>query len=247
MAQAAAADDGSSKAALPRKRRNRQPSPVPDVDAKQLLRSLGHSGTADPAALRDRLRKLPGMRQQGVLDNAAAVAAHLRSPAVGLTVPQAGQLLERCPVLFSWPAEQRAAVLFGELLEAGLTAAAAARCFGSFIAAANPTTLAPGLAELAAILAHSEDRASSPGPQPVAAAQRTVAALLTQTPGAVRLVCQRAGYLQQQAAELQQAGYSAAEVAAFAWEQPQLLCISGAARLADLAAVLQEELGVTAA
>ncbi len=223
-----------------------KPSPVPDVDAQQLLRSLGLSGTADPAALLRSLRKLPGVRQQGVLDNAAAVAAHLCSPGVGLTAQQAGQLLERCPRLFSWLPEQRAAVLFGELMAVGLTAADAAQCFATFIDAANCTTLAPGLAELAAILAHSEDRDRSlGGAAPNVPALRTVAALLTQSPGAVLLVCQSGGYLQQRAAELQQAGMSAAQVAALAWRQPELLCTDSAARVANKVAVVQQELGLS--
>ncbi|PRW05914.1 hypothetical protein C2E21_9412 [Chlorella sorokiniana] len=233
-------------AAETRYRGGPKPSPVPDVDAEQLLRSLGLSGTADPAALLTNLRKLPGMRQQGVLDNAAAVAAHLRSPAVGLTPQQAGQLLERCPELFSWTPEQRAAVLFGELLGAGLTAAAAAQCFIRRPAAARSTTLAPGLAELPAILAHSEDRDSSLGGRvaKVPAAQRTVAVLLTKTPSAVQLVCQRAGYLQQRAAELQQVGFTAADVAALAWDLPELLTVNATANVASRAAVLQHELGL---
>jgi len=221
---------------------------VPDVDAEQLLHSLGLSGTADPAALLRNLRKLPGIRQQGVLDNAAGVTAHLLSPAVGLTAQQAGQLLECCPELFSWPPEQRAAVLFGQLLGAGLVAEAAAQCFAAYTEAAQRTTLAPGLAELADILAHSQDRDSSlGGPVPkVPAAQRTVAALLSKRPNAVHLVCQSASYLQQRAAELQQAGFTAAQVAATAWVQPELLCTDSVARVANKAEVVQQELGLSA-
>ncbi len=240
---------GSGEAAANQKRGGFKPSPVPDVDAEQLLHGLGLSGTADPAALLRSLRKLPGVRQQGVLDNAAAVTAHLCSPAVGLTAQQVGQLLERCPLLFSWPPEQRAAVLFGELLGAGLTAAAAAQCFTTFIDAANCTTLAPGLAELAAILAHSQDRDSSlGGPVPkVPAAQRTLAVLLTSNPGAVQLVCNTAGYLQQRAAQLEQAGFTAAQVAAMAWDWPEVVCTDVAANVASRAAVVQQELGMPAA
>ena len=235
--------------ATPASKPGRPRSPVPDVDAEQLLRSLGLSSTADPAALLRSLRKLPGVRQQGVLDSAAAVAAHLRSPAVGLSQQQVGQLLERCPLLFSYPPEQRAAVLFGQLLGAGLTAAAAAQCFITYPLAAATTTFVPGLAELAAILAHSEDRDSSLG-GPVAqvpAAQRTVAARLSLGPAAVQLVCRSAGYLQQHAAELQQAGFTAAQVAALVWKVPELLSTDTAGRVASRVAVLQQELGLPAA
>ncbi|PRW05909.1 RNA polymerase sigma factor [Chlorella sorokiniana] len=239
----------TSGAAASRKKRGPKPSPVPDVDAEQLLRSLGLSGTADPAALLTNLRKLPGVRQQGVLDNAAAVAPHLLSPAVGLTAQQVGQLLELCPALFSWPPEQRAAVLFGELLGAGVTAPAVAQCIATYPGAAETTTLAPCLGEAAAILAHSEDRDSSLGgpAAKVPAAQRTVAALLTKIPSAVRLVCQRAGYLQQRAAELQQAGFTTADVAALAWQQPEMLITNAAVKLACTSAVVQQELGLPAA
>ncbi len=223
-----------------------KPSPVPDVDSEQLLRSLGLSGTADPAALLRNLRKLSGVRQQGVLDNATAVAAHLCSPAVGLTAQQAGQVLERCPVLFSWPPEQRAAVLFGELLGAGLTAGAAAKCFATYPPAAQSSTFAPGLAELAAILAHSQDRQAGRRAM-VPAAQRTVAVLLSRIPAAVHLVSYAATSLQQRASELQQAGCAASQVAAMAWRHPELLSADASAKLASRAALLQQELGLPAA
>lgn len=117
--------------------------------------------------------------------------------------------------------------------------------------AAGTTTFGPGLAELAAILAHSEDRDSSLGSRKarVPAAQRTVAALLSLAPTAVQLVCQRAGYLQQRAAELQQLGLTAAEVAvaALALRLPELLLTDTAAKLASRAAVVHQELGLPVA
>ncbi len=240
---------GDSETQLPRKRGGSKPRPVPDVDAEQLLHSCCLSGSADPAALLRNLRKLPGVRQQGVLNNAAAVTAHLLSQAVGLTAQQVGQLMECCPALFSWPPEQRAAVLFGQLLGAGLTAMEAATCFATYPPAAKSTTLSPGLAELAAILAHSKDRDSSLGGRvpKVPAAQRTVAALLKTRPSAVHLICQSAGYLQQCAAELQQAGFTAADVAAVAWNRPELLWTDAAALVGSRVAVVQQELGLPAA
>ncbi|PRW05900.1 acetolactate synthase isoform A [Chlorella sorokiniana] len=237
--------NGTSEPPKPARKRGRPLTPVPDVDAEQLLHRLGLSGTVNPAALLRKLRKLRGVRQQGVLGNAAAVTAYLLSPAVGLTAPQAGQLLERCPYLFSWPAEQRAAVLFGELLGSGVTAPAAAQCFVAYPKAAETTTLAPGLAELAAILAHSEEKQGGKGRKAAyLAVHRTVAALLTKIPNAVMLVCQRAGYLQQRAAELQQAGFTATDVAALAWQRSELLQRDGAAKLASTAAIVQQELGL---
>ena len=236
--------NGSSKAAAGRKKRGPPFSPVPDIDAAQLLRSLGLEGAADPAALLKHLRKLPGVRQQGVLDNAAAVVAHLLGLAVGLM--QLGQMLQHCPYLFSWPPEQRAAALFGELMGVGLAAEQAVQCFIKYPEAAVVSSFAAGLAELAAILAHSQDSSKTKQPK-VPAAERTAAALLQQTPSAVRLVCNAAGYLQQRAAELQQVGFTPAQVAALAWQQPELLRTDSAAKVAKAAAVLQQELGLTAA
>ena len=140
-------------------------------------------------------------------------------------------------------------MLFRQLLGAGLTAADAAQCFTVYCYAAKCTTLAPGLAKLAAILAHSEDRDSSLGGTvaKVPAAQRSVAALLSQTPSAVMLVCQKTGYLQQRATELQRLGLTAAQVAALAWDLPEVLWTDTAARVASRAAVLQQELGLPAA
>ena len=139
-------------------------------------------------------------------------------------------------------------MLFGELKQHQVTAADAVRCFTAYPAAAQRTTLAPGLGELAAILAHSCDReGGSDRRAAVPAAQRTVTALVSQTPSAVVLVCQSAGYLQQRAAELQQSGFTAADVAALAWVRSELLWTDGAARVASRAAVLQQELGLTAA
>ena len=63
----------------------------------------------------------------------------------------------------------------------------------------------------------------------------------------MQLVCQRAGYLQQRAAKLQQLGLTPAEVAALAWRLPELLLTDTAARVASKAAVLQQELGLPAA
>ena len=220
---------------------------MPDIDAAQLLRSLGLEGAADPVKLLSSLRKLPGVRQQGVLDSATTVAAHLCSPAVGLTQQQVGQLLQGCPNLFSWPPEQRAAVLFGELMGVGLAAERAAQCLNTVPVAAGYTSFTPGLAELAAILAHSQDSRLAGPPPKVPAAQRTVAALLQRAPSAVRLVTQRAGYLQHRAAELQQARFTPADVAALAWARAELLLTDSAARVARAAAVLRQELGLTAA
>ena len=48
---------------------------------------------------------------------------------LGKEQPQLARLLERCPELLSWPAGERAGVLFGQLMGLGLSAAGTARCF----------------------------------------------------------------------------------------------------------------------
>ena len=129
-----------------------------------------------------------------------------------------------------------------------MKAAEAAQCFITLPIGARYVSYAAGLAELAAILAHSQDKESGSGRRAaVPAAQRTAAALVSKTPGALQLVCQRAGYLRQQAIELQLAGYTAAQVAELAWGLPELLWADVAANLASVAAVPQQELGLAAA
>ena len=212
----------SSGKASPRKRGGSKASPVPDADA-QLLRSLGLDGTVDPAALPQCLVALPVVRR--MLDHTPAVAAHLLSPAVGLTAQEVGQLLEGCPELFTWPPEERAAPLFGNLLGAGLTAAEAAQCFIAFPEAAESYSFDLGLTELAAVLVHSRDRGSSQGGPaakvPAVWRQRSVAALLSRHPRALALACQ--GDLSRLAGQMQEVGLAAADVAELAWEWPDVL------------------------
>ena len=75
------------------------------------------------------------LRQQRVLRNGSGVARHLAS--LGLGPPQLEALLLRCPYLFSRPAKEQAAVLFGQLQQLGLTPAEAAKCFERQPAAAH--------------------------------------------------------------------------------------------------------------
>ena len=222
---------------------------VPDYDPVQLLGSLGlPAGLAQQLA--KSMAKLRGARQQGVLEHAAAVAAHLRGPGVGLGEQQLGELLAGCPELFSWPPGERAGVLFSQLMGCsggGLTAAEVARCFVAQPQLARVNSLSSGLAELAAILVHSR-HGSSAGPKPkVPAAQRTAAALLRRTPSAVQLVAYKAGHLQQQAAALERLGCLPAEVAGLVWRRPELLGINITERVEPAVALVCEELGLSAA
>ena len=220
-------------------------SAVPHVDRGQLLDSMGLSGW--PEAILNRMLRLPGVRQQGGLDHAAAVAAHLRG--LGLEQQQLAALLDRCPVLFTRAPEQRAAVLFSPLMRAdgnsGLTAAEAARCFAAYCQAAEVTSFAPGIAELAASLAHGQN--SSMGQQAAVPAEaRTVAGLLRRNPGAVRLLCMKPGQLQRRSDELLQVGFTPADVAWIAWHRPELLWRDSAKQVQLVVAVLCQELGLEA-
>ena len=222
---------------------------MPHIDTEQLLHSLGLSGAALPSKLLASLRKLSGARQSGVLEHAAAVVKQLCSSAVGLTGEQAGRLLEARPLLFSWPPEEGAALQLGQLRAAGLTVEAAVSCLLALPAEGGYRSFEDGLAELADILAHSADRESSHGGRKpaVPAAQRTTAALLTLKPAVIRLVLNKAGHLQQCSQQLQQAGWSAAEVAALVWYRPSFLASDSVQRLQQAIGVLVQQLGLTPA
>ena len=73
-------------------------SPVPHVDRAQLLHSMGLPGW--PETILNRMLRLPGVRQQGGLEHAAAVAARLRG--LGLVQQQLAGLVDGCPLLFTW-------------------------------------------------------------------------------------------------------------------------------------------------
>ncbi|KAL4853005.1 Cell division control protein 6 [Chlorella vulgaris] len=97
----------------PERRGGQINSEPPVYDEQQLLHSLGLNGP--PAELRRSMSKLQsGTRQQGVVQHAAAVAAHLRG--LGLEQQLLEELFVRCPELFSWPPEERAEGLFSELM-----------------------------------------------------------------------------------------------------------------------------------
>ena len=217
--------------------------PESEAEAADMLRSLGLQGALPPATLLDSLQSLSAERRGGVMQHAAAVAQHLRGPAVGLSAQQVGRLLERCPTLFSWPPQERATPLFRQLLGEGLAVDAAVRCFASFPPAAGAVSFEDGLEELAALLALSRDWEGGRTPK-VPAAQRTVAALLADKPSAIRLVASSPGYITQRSLQLQQEGFLPADVAALAWCQPELLATNAVRRLQRAAAVLEQELGL---
>jgi len=190
--------------------------------------------------------RLNGLRQQGVLQHAAAVAAHLRSPAVGLEEGQLEELFVGCPVLFSWAPQERAGLLFGQLMAAGLTAADAAACFIACPNLAQCRSMEAGLAELAAILQHSQDSKHGKQAQ-VPAAERTSAALLRKLPSACQLVVMKAGGLKQRVDSLVSLGCTRADVARLVWNRSEFVWGDSAQRVQRAIEVLQDKLGLDAA
>ena len=209
-------------------------------------------GVTDRAALAAAVAALGPKREQGVVQHGAGVAAHLRQ--LGLMQAQLGALLLRCPLLFSWPAEQRAAVLFEQQLMGwlGLTAAEAARCFEQWPTAANVRSFEQAIEALAELFAAASrpDAAVSGGDAPFSEAERQTAErqlgqLLRGSPAAVRLLCLDAATLRQRCAALQQRyGLGARQLVSALKRCPSLLARDPDRHLADMEAALEEELGV---
>ncbi|KAI3427311.1 hypothetical protein D9Q98_010228 [Chlorella vulgaris] len=107
--------------------------------------------------------KLPGIRQQGILQHGPQVAAHLRGLGIGSS--KLGSLFCRCPELFSRPAEERAGVLFSQLMRLGLSAGQAARLFELHPGAAGSISFAPAIALLAPLQAAGSKDGGRPGEQ----------------------------------------------------------------------------------
>lgn len=91
-------------------RRSSKQVPVPPELAAELAQ-LAVLVTVNAASLSRVAAASPVGRQRGLVENGQQVAALLQQ--LGMQQEQLGRLLLRCPLLFSWPAEQRAAVLFG--------------------------------------------------------------------------------------------------------------------------------------
>jgi hypothetical protein len=178
---------------------------------------------------------LVGKRQQGIKDHGAAVAAYLAG--LGVEEGQLRRLLLHCPYLFSWPVEQRAGVLFGQLMALGLTAAQASRCFDQKPFAARSPSFEPAIAVLAPLLA-AGCRASDVGKT----GEQLLGELLVGRPTASQLLMSDGQCLQQRIDSLLQLGLSQQQlVAAVRSDWPLLR--KPPERLAALEAVLQQELG----
>ncbi|KAI3427339.1 hypothetical protein D9Q98_010256 [Chlorella vulgaris] len=225
--------DAASPAQARRQRGGRPMSAVPEFDAQQLLRTMQLDGYSSADELSASMGKLPGIRQQGILQHEPQVAAHLRGLGIGSS--ELSQLLCRCPELFSRPAEERAGVLFSQLMGLGLSAGQAARCFEQQPLAAASVSFEPAIAVLAPLLAAGSEGGGRTGEQ-------LLGDLLQGQPGAVGLLQCGTESLQHKLDNLLQLGLSKQQVAKVLPQNPALLTRTPE-HLANLEAVLQHELG----
>jgi hypothetical protein len=198
-----------------------------------LAEQCGVSGKE--ADLARAVAKLNRIRQQGVVQHGASVAAYLTG--LGIEQGQLGRLLIRCPVLFSRPAEQRAGVLFGQLMALGLNAAQAARCFEQQPSAAFSPSFEPAVAVLAPLLAGGcrTSDVSKTGEQ-------LLGELLVGQPAAVILLQYNGQFLQQRIDSLLQLGLTEQQMVAALRRDCSLLSCARE-HLGALEDVLQQELG----
>jgi hypothetical protein len=228
---AAAAADGSDE--LEMVVRYGKSVAVPPELAAGLAPLAAACGVADVAAMARAVAALSFLRQQGVLAHGLAVAAYLQG--LGIEQGQLGRLLRRCPMLFSWPAEQRAAVLFSQLMRLGLSAGQAADCFKQQPQAAATPSFEAAIAVLAPLLAAGSKTAGRTGEQ-------LLGDLLEKDPSAVSLLRWGTEALQRNGDNLLQLGLSRQQVVAALSHNPALLALNPK-RLAMLEALLQQELG----
>ncbi|KAL4426231.1 hypothetical protein ABPG77_009846 [Micractinium sp. CCAP 211/92] len=152
----------------------------PDLEAQ--LTPLAQQRGCSPAALSRAVAGEDKVRQAGMVQHGAAVASWLRDQ--GVSDAQLQRLLLRCPLLFSWPVEQRAGVLFGQLQCLGLSAAEAARCFERQPVAAGSPSFAPAIGVLAELFA-AGSKSSDPAEQlqELGGGRELYAKLLRRAPG----------------------------------------------------------------
>jgi hypothetical protein len=207
--------------------------PVPPELAAGLAPLAAACSIADVTAVARAVAALPLVRQQGVLYHGLAVAAYLQG--LGIHQAQLGRLLRRCPELFSRPAEERAGVLFSQLMRLGLSAGQAAACFERQPFAAGVPSFEPAIAVLAPLLAAGSKTAGRSGEQ-------LLGDLLQKQPAAGLLLSSRAEALQRNVDNLLQLGLSKQQVVN-ALKQNWALLTRTPEHLAKLEAVLQQELG----
>jgi hypothetical protein len=208
-------------------------STVPEFDAQQLLIEMKLDGYSSADELSASMSKLPGIRQQGILQHGPQVAAHLRGLGIGSS--ELGSLFCRCPGLFSRPAEERAGVLYSQLMRLGLEAGQAASCFEQQPWAAHCCSFEPAIAVLAPLLAAGSKGGGRSGEQ-------LLGDLLKKQPAALGLLKSGSAALQHKLDNLLQLGLSKQHVAA-ALKLSWALLTRTPEHLANLEAVLQHELG----
>ncbi|KAI3427351.1 hypothetical protein D9Q98_010268 [Chlorella vulgaris] len=231
MTVAAVTDDAVPAPA--RWRVGRPISVVPEFDAQQLLRGMQLDGYGLADELTASMSKLPGIRQQGILQHGPQVAAHLRGLGIGSS--ELGSLFCRCPGLFSRPAEERAGVLCSQLMGLGLSPGQAARCFKQQPEAATTLGFEPAISVLAPLLIAGSKGGGRTGEQ-------LLGDLLTKHPSAVVLLKYGSESLQQKLDNLLQLGLSKQQVAA-ALRLSWALLTRTPDQLARMEAVVQQELG----
>ena len=226
-------DSGSSEQRLMVKRRGKLVAVPPEL-AASLAPLAALCGGADVQALSRTVMQLNYVRQEQLPTCGPGVAAHLQR--LGMEQPQLRRLLERCPLLFSWPAEQRVAVLFGQLAGLGRTAAEAARCFEQQPMAAGSPSFQATIEVLAGLLV-SGSKDGQDGRQ-------LLGGLLGKQPSALSLLMRSGDTLQRNADYLLvELGLSPRQLVTALRQYPSLL-LRTPEHLADIEAMLQLELGV---
>ncbi|KAI3427325.1 hypothetical protein D9Q98_010242 [Chlorella vulgaris] len=229
----AATTHNAVPAPVRRRRGGRVASVVPEFDAKQLLRDMKLDGYGSADELSASMGKLPGIRRQGILQHGPQVAAHLRGLGIGSS--ELGPLFSRCPELFSWPAEERAGVLFSQLMGLGLSAGQAASCFEQQRGAAHFRSFEPAISVLAPLLAAGSKGGGRSGEQ-------LLGDLLKKLPAAVGLLIRGSAALQSNMNNLLQLGLSKQQVVS-AFHQSWALLTNSPEHLGRMEAVVQQELG----
>jgi hypothetical protein len=206
---------------------------VPEFDAQQLLRDMQLDGYGSTDELSASMSKLPGIRQQGILQYGPQLAAHLRGLGIGSS--ELGSLFCRCPELFSWPAEERAGALYSQLMRLGLSAGQVARCFKQQTTVAASVSFEPAIAVLAPLMAAGIKGGARSGEQ-------LLGDLLKKQPAAVGLLKLGSAALQHKLDNLLQLGLSKQHVVT-ALSQNAVLLTYTPEQLARMDAVMQQELG----
>lgn len=125
------------------------PGRRPEGPPSRALAALAaQHGVPDGKGFAAAVEKLQVERQHGLVQHAEGVALHLQH--LGLGLETVGRMLQACPALFSFPAEERAEVLLAELMgeRCGRSVAQAAELFIRCPALANTRHVMPSIVRL---------------------------------------------------------------------------------------------------